>query len=223
MLLEDYGLIGDLQSAALVGRNGAVDWLCLPRFDSASCFSALLGDERHGRWLLAPAGEVLPSARRYRPGTLVLETEFETADGAVRVIDFMPRRGQGPPRLMRIVEGVRGRVPMRMELSLRPDYGVDRAVGRARAGRGDRHRRAGCVPAQHAVAAARRGRDGARRVHGGRGRPRAADADLASVLRGDAAGRGRRLGARPHGGVVAGVERALPLRGRVSRGGADAR
>jgi GH15 family glucan-1,4-alpha-glucosidase len=123
MLLEDYGLIGDMQSAALVGRDGAVDWLCLPRFDSASCFSALLGDERHGRWVVAPAGEVRATTRRYRPGTLVLETDFETAAGAVRVIDFMPRRGEGPPRLMRIVEGLRGRVPMRMELSLRPDYG----------------------------------------------------------------------------------------------------
>ena len=123
MLIEDYGLIGDMQSAALVGRDGAVDWLCLPRFDSPSCFAALLGDERHGRWLLAPAGELRSSARRYVPGTLVLETEFETDDGAVRVIDFMPRRGtDGPPRVMRIVEGLRGRVPMRMELSLRPDY-----------------------------------------------------------------------------------------------------
>jgi pentatricopeptide repeat protein len=130
--LEDYGLIGDMQSAALVGRNGSIDWLCLPRFDSASCLSALVGDEGHGRWLLAPAGEVRASSRRYRPGTLVLETEFETAGGAVRVIDFMPRRGDGPPRVMRIVEGLRGRVPMRMELSLRPDYGsikpwIDRA------------------------------------------------------------------------------------------------
>jgi len=123
MLLEDYGLIGDLQSAALVGRNGSIDWLCLPRFDSASCFSSLLGDERHGRWLLAPAGEVRASTRRYRPGTLVLETEFEVDDGAVRVIDFMPRRGRGAPRVMRIVEGLRGRVPMRTELTLRPDYG----------------------------------------------------------------------------------------------------
>jgi GH15 family glucan-1,4-alpha-glucosidase len=120
--IEDYGLIGDMQAAALVGRDGAVDWLCLPRFDSSSCFSALLGDERHGRWLLAPAGEAHASSRRYRPGTLVLETDFETAEGAVRVIDFMPRRGGGPPRLMRIVEGLKGRVPMRMELSLRPDY-----------------------------------------------------------------------------------------------------
>jgi GH15 family glucan-1,4-alpha-glucosidase len=123
MRLEDYGLIGDLQSAALVGRNGAMDWLCLPRFDSASCFAALLGDERHGRWLVAPAGEAHASSRRYRPGTLVLETDFETAEGAVRLIDFMPRRREGPPRVMRIVEGLRGRVPMRMELALRPDYG----------------------------------------------------------------------------------------------------
>ncbi len=122
MLIEDYGLIGDMHAAALVGRNGSVDWLCLPRFDSPSCFSALLGDEKHGRWLLAPADQVRASSRRYRPGTLVLETDFETADGAVRVIDFMPRRGAGPPRLMRIVEGLRGRVPMRMELALRPDY-----------------------------------------------------------------------------------------------------
>jgi GH15 family glucan-1,4-alpha-glucosidase len=123
MLIEDYGLIGDMQSAALVGRDGAVDWLCLPRFDSASCFTALLGDERHGRWLLTPAGEVRASRRRYRHGTLVLETELETDEGAVRIVDFMPKRGEGPPRVMRIVEGLRGRVPMRMELSLRPDYG----------------------------------------------------------------------------------------------------
>src|SRR5829696_2878719 len=123
MLIEDYGLIGDMQSAALVGRNGAIDWLCLPRFDSASCFSAVVGDERHGRWLVAPAGEIRSTSRRYRPGTLVLETDFEVADGAVRVIDFMPRRGSGPPRVMRIVEGLRGTVPMRMDLALRPDYG----------------------------------------------------------------------------------------------------
>ena len=123
MKIEDYGLIGDLQTAALVGRNGSVDWLCLPRFDSPSCFAALLGDESHGRWLLAPATEVKATSRRYRPETLILETDFETADGEVRVIDFMPRRGGGAPQLIRIVEGLRGRVPMRLELSLRPDYG----------------------------------------------------------------------------------------------------
>jgi GH15 family glucan-1,4-alpha-glucosidase len=123
MLIEDYGLIGDMESAALVGRNGSIDWLCLPRFDSASCFSALVGDVDHGRWLVAPAGEVRSTSRRYRPGTLILETDFETADGAVRVIDFMPRRAQNQPRVMRIIEGLRGRVPMRMDMALRPDYG----------------------------------------------------------------------------------------------------
>ena len=95
MRIEDYGLIGDMQAAALVGRDGAVDWLCLPRFDSASCFSALVGDERHGRWLLAPAGGVSSSSRRYRPGTLVLENDFETAEGAVRVIDSCPNGAMG--------------------------------------------------------------------------------------------------------------------------------
>ena len=124
MRIEDYALVGDMQSAALVSAEGSVDWLCLPRFDSAACFAALLGDAEHGRWLLTPAGPVTGRSRRYRPGTLVLESEFETADGAVRVIDFMPRRGDGAPRLMRIVEGVRGRVPMRMELAVRADYGT---------------------------------------------------------------------------------------------------
>jgi GH15 family glucan-1,4-alpha-glucosidase len=123
VLIEDYGLIGDLQTAALVGRDGSIDWLCLPRFDSASCLSALLGEPRHGRWQVAPAAEVGRTERRYRTGTLVLETDMETADGAVRVIDFMPRRRDGPPQVVRIVEGLRGRVPMRSELVLRPDYG----------------------------------------------------------------------------------------------------
>jgi GH15 family glucan-1,4-alpha-glucosidase len=126
MLLEDYALIGDMGTAALVGRDGSIDWLCMPRFDSASCLAALLGDEQHGRWLLAPTGEGRLGTRRYRPDSLVLETEFETEDGKVRVIDFMPRRRDGPPRVMRIVEGLRGRVPMRMQLALRPDYGAIR-------------------------------------------------------------------------------------------------
>src|SRR3954451_6489195 len=99
MLLEDYGFIGDMQAGALVGRDGGVDWLCLPRFDSASCFTALLGDEEHGRWLIAPEGEIRGVSRRYREGTLILETDFETADGAARVIDFMPLRDGGSPRL----------------------------------------------------------------------------------------------------------------------------
>src|SRR3954447_1183191 len=124
MLLEDYGLIGDMQAAALVGRDGGIDWLCVPRFDSAACLAALLGDERHGRWVVAPTEEARATSRRYRPGTLVLETEFETAAGVVRLIDFMPPRGGGPPRVMRIVEGVSGQVAMRMNLSLRLDYGA---------------------------------------------------------------------------------------------------
>jgi GH15 family glucan-1,4-alpha-glucosidase len=124
MKIEDYALIGDLQTSALVGRNGSVDWLCLPRFDSASCFTALLGDEEHGRWLIAPAGEVRSVSRRYREGTLVLETDFQTDEGTVRLIDFMPPRNGGAPQLMRVVQGLRGRVPMRMQLVIRFDYGL---------------------------------------------------------------------------------------------------
>jgi GH15 family glucan-1,4-alpha-glucosidase len=120
--LEDYGLIGDTQSAALVGYDGSIDWLCLPRFDSAACFAALLGDHGNGRWLLAPAGGHRATGRRYRPDTLVLETEFTTADGAVRVTDCMPIR-QGLPDVFRRVEGLSGRVRMRSEVVLRPEYG----------------------------------------------------------------------------------------------------
>src|SRR3954468_11579093 len=120
--LEDYALIGDTQTAALVGRDGSIDWLCLPRFDSGACFAALLGDERNGRWRLAPAAADATVTRRYRPGTLVLETTFTTAEGEVRVVDCMPIRGQAPD-IVRVVEGVRGRVPMAMELVLRFDYG----------------------------------------------------------------------------------------------------
>jgi GH15 family glucan-1,4-alpha-glucosidase len=121
--IEDYALVGDLQTSALVGRNGSVDWLCLPRFDSASCFGALLGQEEHGRWLIAPVGEVRGVSRRYREGTLILETDFETDEGAVRLIDFMPLRDGGGPQLMRVVQGLHGRVPMRMQLIVRFDYG----------------------------------------------------------------------------------------------------
>ena len=121
-LIEDYGLIGDLQSAALVSRDGSVDWLCLPRFDSGALFAALLGDAENGHWTIQPAGEFRSTRRQYRGDTLVLETELETDDGAVRLIDFMPPR-ETKPDLVRIVEGVRGRVEMRMELVLRFDYG----------------------------------------------------------------------------------------------------
>ncbi|HEU4974905.1 MAG TPA: glycoside hydrolase family 15 protein [Baekduia sp.] len=124
MLIEDYALVGDLESAALVSRAGSVDWLCLPRFDSPACLAGLLGEPEHGSWELAPATAVIGCSRRYLPGTLVLETRHETPHGTVLVLDFMPRRGDGPPRLMRIVQGVTGRVPMRMRLRLRPDYGA---------------------------------------------------------------------------------------------------
>ncbi|MTD12626.1 glycoside hydrolase family 15 protein [Nakamurella sp. YIM 132087] len=120
--IEDYGLIGDTQTAALVGRDGSIDWLCLPRFDSAAIFAALLGTEDHGRWRLAPAGEVTRTERRYQGDDLVLETTFHTADGTVRIIDFMPVRGQSPD-IVRIVEGVHGAVPMRMDMTLRFEYG----------------------------------------------------------------------------------------------------
>jgi GH15 family glucan-1,4-alpha-glucosidase len=120
--IEDYGLIGDTHTAGLVGRNGSIDWLCLPRFDSGACFAALLGDARHGHWSINPATPTLATSRRYRPHTLILETDFETASGAVRVIDFMtPRRGE--PDVIRIVQGLRGEVAMEMELVIRFDYG----------------------------------------------------------------------------------------------------
>src|SRR5262245_20336945 len=122
MRIEDYALIGDTQAAALVGRDGSIDWLCLPRFDSPACFAALLGDARHGRWRLAPAGDVTQVERRYREDTLVLETDFHTADGAVRVVDCMPPRGEAPD-VVRLVQGLEGRVEVAMELIVRFDYG----------------------------------------------------------------------------------------------------
>jgi GH15 family glucan-1,4-alpha-glucosidase len=121
--IEDYALIGDLRTTALVGRNGSVDWLCLPRTDSAACFAALLGSEEHGRWLLCPSVPVRKVSRSYREGTLILETDFETDSGVARVIDFMPLRNGGSPQLVRIVEGLHGEVPMRMEFIARLDYG----------------------------------------------------------------------------------------------------
>lgn len=120
--IEDYALIGDCHTAALVGRDGSIDWLCIPRFDSGACFAALLGEPRHGRWLIAPAGDVRSVRRRYRDGTLILETEFETDEGAVRIIDCMPLSNERWD-VLRIVEGLRGHVAMRMELVIRFDYG----------------------------------------------------------------------------------------------------
>ncbi len=120
--IEDYALLGDLQTAALVHRNGSVDWCCFPRFDSGACFAALLGGREHGRWLLSPTGTVGHVTRRYRHDTLILETVYETEDGAVRAIEFMPPRGRAPD-IVRIVEGLSGRVRMRSELVIRFDFG----------------------------------------------------------------------------------------------------
>jgi GH15 family glucan-1,4-alpha-glucosidase len=121
--IEDYGFLSDLQSAALVDRSGSIDWLCFPRFDSPACFAALLGGEGHGRWLLAPASDGGDVRRRYRPDSLVLETEHTNGEGTVRLLDFMPPRGRNPD-VVRIVEGVSGRVEMRMQLVIRFDYGA---------------------------------------------------------------------------------------------------
>jgi GH15 family glucan-1,4-alpha-glucosidase len=120
--IEDYALIGDTQTCALVGIDGSIDWLCLPRFDSAACFASLLGTPDNGRWLLAPDGAQRAAHRRYEEKTLVLTTEWEVDGGTVRVIDFMPPRDEVPD-LVRIVEGVSGTVRMRSELVLRFDYG----------------------------------------------------------------------------------------------------
>jgi GH15 family glucan-1,4-alpha-glucosidase len=120
--IEDYAMIGDCETGALVGRDGSIDWLCFPCFDSPACMAALLGTPEHGRWLIAPSGEVRSIRRRYRDGTLILETEYETADGAVTLIDCMPPRTKNPD-IVRIVVGKRGSVRVRCELVIRMDYG----------------------------------------------------------------------------------------------------
>jgi GH15 family glucan-1,4-alpha-glucosidase len=120
--IENYALIGDCQTGALVGQDGSIDWLCFPRFDSPAIFAALLGSPENGRWRIAPADVAAISTRHYRPGTLILETTFETAGGAATVIDFMPPR-DGVANLIRIVEGVRGEVDLDFDLVMRFDYG----------------------------------------------------------------------------------------------------
>jgi len=122
-LIEDYALIGDMQTAALVSRGGSVDWLCLPRFDSPSCFAGLLGTDEHGHWLIAPAGGDAEVSRGYAGDTLILETEWRTGSGTVRVTDFMPPRDAKPPILIRVVEGVHGSVEMQCVLRIRLGYG----------------------------------------------------------------------------------------------------
>ena len=126
--IEDYGIIGDLHTAALVGRDGSIDWLCLPRFDSAACFAKLLGDQDHGSWRLAPKGAHRATHRHYRGDTLVLESEFVTDEGSVRVVDCMPIRQQHP-EVVRLVEGVRGKVTMEMDADHQVRLRPDRPVG----------------------------------------------------------------------------------------------
>jgi GH15 family glucan-1,4-alpha-glucosidase len=120
--IEDYALLGDCETAALVGRDGSIDWLCLPRFDSCACFAALLGGREHGRWLITTTDKAARISRHYRDDTLILETDFETADGAVTLVDFMPPRGK-TSNVVRMIVGRHGRVAMRTELILRFDYG----------------------------------------------------------------------------------------------------
>ena len=121
--IEDYALIGDGETAALVNRDGSIDWLCWPRFDDDACFAALLGTEGNGRWLIAPDCAVISRARRYQADTLIIEQEVTTEHGSIRTIDFMPIRG-AVPSLVRIVEGLSGAVPMQLDLRLRFDYGA---------------------------------------------------------------------------------------------------
>ena len=137
--IEDYALIGNCESAALVGRDGSIDWLALPRFDNAALFAALLGDAENGRWQIAPVPTRFErTTRAYRDGTLVLETRFETADGTVVLIDCMGRR-DGHADVVRLVRGESGLVALRMELVIRAEYGVDRPLGKP-ARRRPRHR-----------------------------------------------------------------------------------
>jgi GH15 family glucan-1,4-alpha-glucosidase len=124
LAIEDYGLIGDCETAALVGRDGSIDWLCWPAFDSDACFAAILGTNKNGRWLIAPEAEIRSTTRRYRGKTLILQTRFETADGIVELIDFMPPRGKASD-VVRLVRGVEGKVKMRMQLVIRFGFGVD--------------------------------------------------------------------------------------------------
>ena len=122
--IEDYAVIGDTQTAALVGKDGSIDWLCVPRFDSGAVFASLLGTVDNGRWQIAPAGGIQRIERQYRGDSLVLETTFHTDDGVVRVVDCMPIRGESVD-IVRVVEGVSGRVPIHMDLRIRFDYGSD--------------------------------------------------------------------------------------------------
>src|SRR5438445_9084418 len=120
--IEDYAFLSDTQTSALVSRDGCVDWLCFPRFDSGACFASLLGTRDNGHWRFWPKEKIDKTSRRYRGDSLILETEIETKNGAVRLIDFMPPRGENPD-LIRIVEGISGEVATQLALIIRFDYG----------------------------------------------------------------------------------------------------
>jgi GH15 family glucan-1,4-alpha-glucosidase len=193
--IEQYAFLSDTYSAALVGSDGSIDWLAFPRFDSPACFAALLGTPEHGRWLLAPAGGVRRVERRYRTGTLVLETVFHTDEGEVAVVDCMPPR-DGQLDVVRVVEGRRGRVQMRMDLLPRFDLGLTYPWVRR-------------VDGSWAAVA---GPDAVRRVRRRRGRHRPVPPVVAPVARGPQAGGRRARRRRAHRAVVAGVERPQHLR-----------
>ena len=183
--IEDYAMLGDCETSALVARNGSVDWLCWPRFDSNACFAALLGDPKNGRWLIAPEKPNRETARRYRENTLILETEIETEDGAATLIEFMPPR-RTTSDLVRIVVGKRGAVAMRTELIIRFDYGslvpwvTTREDGTLCAIAGP-----DMVCPANAGSTARRGSENRRRIHCFRGRGSPVRSHLRPIASGD--------------------------------------
>ena len=206
--LEDYALIGDCETAALVSRAGSIDWLCWPRFDSPACFAALLGDPEHGRWLIEAVDDAARTTRSYRGNTLILETRIETADGVVLLIDFMPPRGRNSD-IVRLVRGESGRVKMRMELVLRFDYGrtvpwvtrMDDGALRAIAG-------PDLVTAEHAGADPRRGPEDSGGIRCGRRRDGAVRADTRTVAPQTAASHRSGISARGDRAVLDEVGRA---------------
>ena len=200
--IEDYALIGDCKTAALVGRDGSIDWLCWPRFNSAACFAALLGNADNGRWLIAPKHPPLGVKRRYRPGTLVLETEFETETGRAAIIDFMPPADGAD--LVRIVIGRSGRVAFQTELVVRFNYGATVPwVNRLDDGTINAIAGPERLVLRTPVAALRRRPQNSRRVHG-RGRPvRSFRPLLRSLVSKSAAGDRSIRSARAHRSVLA--------------------
>ena len=218
--IEDYGLIGDLQTVALVSRQGSIDWLCVPRFDSGAIFASLLGADDNGHWTIQPDGDFRSPRRSYRGDTLVLETEFETPSGTARLVDFMPPRGEAPD-VVRIVEGVQGFVDMRMELVAPLRLRVGRPLGAEPRRQPHRHRRARRrLPADAGRA---RGPQPAyvRGVPGARGRANPVRPDVVPVApRPAPAGACRRRGgAEGHHRVLGGLGEQLHAGGALARRG----